>query len=212
VLISNPASGDLRHVLLTINSLLSNYSGKLTVIINDLKTPIFCRNVVILLILGAISDRALAADIALHFWYSLLMPAEYQRRLSAVITSFLASAKDKGFDSPVSLGPRSTLSLWVFPGNLECFEHFISQSISEDDAQGEHDRVRGASSREDFRERMYSALRPSHRLSFKKYRQFGIVLPFGASNAHFNAPNCSLFSFRGGWLQTDFADPLSGWE
>ena len=88
----------------------------------------------------------------------------------------------------------------------------MSSSLSIDDVQGEYDRVRAAPSQRDFRERMYLSLRPSHRVAFQEFRRFGIVLPFGAPNAHFNVSNSSLFSPEGKWLQTDFADPLEGWE
>jgi len=84
--------------------------------------------------------------------------------------------------------------------------------MSLDEVQREYDRVRTAPSREDFRERMYAQLRPSHRVAFQEYRRFGIVFPFGAVNAHFNTPNVSLFSLDGTWLQTDYADPLEGWD
>ena len=72
--------------------------------------------------------------------------------------------------------------------------------------------MRTAPSRRDYRDRMYAGLKPSHRVAFQEYRRFGIVLPFGAINAHFNVPNRSLFSPTGRWLQTDYADPLEGWE
>lgn len=86
----------------------------------------------------------------------------------------------------------------------------MNTSVSQ--IQDEYDRVRNAPSRRDFHERMYAKLRPSHRVAFHEFRRFGIVLPFGALNAHFNVPNLSLFSFEGSWLQTDYADPLEGWE
>jgi len=92
------------------------------------------------------------------------------------------------------------------------FGHFISSSMSIGDAQHEYDRVRNAASRSDWRDRMYAGLKPAHRAAFQRYRCFGIVLPFGAMTAHFNYPNHSLFSLRGKWLQTDYADPLEGWE
>jgi hypothetical protein len=67
-------------------------------------------------------------------------------------------------------------------------------------------------SREDLRDRFYCRLEPSHRLAFREFRNFGLVLPFGALNAHFNFPNRFLFSPSGKWLQTDHADPLGSWE
>jgi hypothetical protein len=210
-----PASGDLRHVMRTINALPPDYSGNLTVIMNDLATPVVCRNIVVLLILGTISDKVLATDIALHFLYSVFMPDEYRLHMLDVLTSYLKHMTAKGPNFSEPLGPRSTLSAYI-PG-LECLDHFrnfiaSSMSMSMDMAQDEYDRVRTAPSREDFRQRMYSQLRPSHRVAFHEFRRFGILLPFGAINAHFNTPNWSLFSSGGEWLQTDYADPLHGWE
>jgi len=69
-IITSAASGDLRHVVETINSLPDDYSGHLQVLINDVTLPVVARNIAILLILGTVSDETMAADIALHFWYS----------------------------------------------------------------------------------------------------------------------------------------------
>ena len=204
------ASGDLRHVLCTVNGLPSTYSGSLTILLNDINPSIVCRNIVILLILGNIQDKVVAADMALHFWYSAFMPMEYRLQISAMLSKFLQQTKEGKIVVP--LGPCSTLSCCLPEEASYFFLHFISGSISIDDAQEEYDRVRNAPVRGDLRDRMYARLNPSHRVAFQEYRRFGIVLPFGAMNAHFNSPNLSLFSPDGKWLQTDYADPLEGWE
>jgi hypothetical protein len=165
---------------------------------------IFCRNVVLLLILGTVSDEAIAADMALHFWYSVYLPMEYRLQLSVILKSFL----EQGIERPIPLGPRSTLSTWFPREFLPYFLHLISSSFSIGDIQDEYNRVRSAPSRQDLRDNMYASLKPSHRLAFLGYRRFGIILPFGAMNAHFNCPNLSLFFHEGKWLQT----PLGGWE
>jgi hypothetical protein len=180
--------------------------------INDLSGPTVCRNILLLLILGTISDKVMAADIALHFWYSVFMPHEYRMQISAALSSFLHRTNEIGPVFSTPLGPRSTLSSCIPSQGNEYFMHFLSHSISLDEVQHEYDRVRTAPSREDFRERMYARLRPSHRVAFLEYRRFGIVLPFGAINSHFNTPNLSMFSREGNWLQTDYADPLEGWK
>jgi len=95
---------------------------------------------------------------------------------------------------------------------MEGFRCLVSSPLSFGEAQEGYDRVRTAPSRQDYRDRMYAGLKPSHRVAFQEYRRFGIVLPFGAMNAHFNSPNRSLFSPTGSWLQTDYADPLEGWD
>ncbi|KJA20456.1 hypothetical protein HYPSUDRAFT_43147 [Hypholoma sublateritium FD-334 SS-4] len=207
-----PASGDLRHAVLTVNNLPENFLGDLKLVINDRAPHVTSRNLVVLLVLGMIQDEALAADIALHFWYSVFYPGEYTLRISAIITSALSSAiKDKGALN-VPLGPRSSLSCTSLPNILPFLSHILGPSQNLEEFQTAYDSVRKAPEREDFRDRMYAGLRPSHRVAFQKYRRFGIVLPFGAINAHFNAANHSLFSFDAQWLQTDFADPLGGWE
>jgi hypothetical protein len=204
------ASGDFRNVLRTVNSLPSTYSGKLSILLNDLNLAIVCRNVMLLLILGNIPDESLAADIALHFWYSAFMPMEYRLQLSTLVSKFIQQTKDGKVVIP--LGPHSTLSCCLPEEATYFFLHFISSNLTVGDAQEEYDRVRNAPSRRDYRDRMYARLKPSHRVAFQEYRRFGIVLPFGAINAHFNRPNPSLFSPQGKWLQTDYADPLEGWE
>ena len=175
--------------------------------VNDLNPAVMCRNIVLLLILGTISDEVIAADVALHFWYSAFIPAEYLLQISIALVSFL------GYESRTfPLGPHSTLSGWLSSQVKEGLSHFISSPISVRDAQDEYARVRNAPSRRDFRDRMYIGLRPSHRVAFQEYRRSGIILPFGAATAQFNCPNRSLFSPSGKWLQTDYADPLEGWE
>ncbi|KAF8963740.1 hypothetical protein BDZ97DRAFT_1758356 [Flammula alnicola] len=182
------ASGDLRNVILTVNRLPSNDPGHLKILLNDHAPNNICRNIALLLILGTIPDENLAADIALHF--------ECNLRISAII---------------LKLGPSSSLSCASQDVATPFYGHIISPSGKMDDFQAEYDLVRGAPSRRDYRDRMYSRLRP-HRVAFQEYRRFGIILPFGAMNAHFNVPNRSLFSFSGQWLQTDFPDPLESWD
>jgi len=204
------ASGDLRHVLSTVNGLPPTYSGRLTILLNDINPVIVCRNILLLLILGNIPDKVVAADIALHFWYSAFTPAAYRLQISQLLLNFLLQTKEGEIIVP--LGPCSTLFCYLPEEASYFFQHWISDSMSIGDAQEEYDRVRNAPARGDFRDRMYARLNPSHRVAFQEYRRFGIVLPFGAANAHFNTPNLSLFSRHGKWLQTDYADPLEGWE
>ncbi|KAF8636838.1 hypothetical protein AX17_003230 [Amanita inopinata Kibby_2008] len=201
------ASGDLRNVVMTINSLPENYSGQLNILLNDHNLPVVFRNIVLLFILGSTEDQSLAADVALHFWYSAFLPAVYRTRISALTTAFLSKLYDIH-----PLGPLSNLQCFVPTNVKEYFSHLASSSFAVAEAREEYDRVRNNPSRGDYRDRMYLLLRPSHRVAFKVFRLFGLILPFGALNAHFNVPNASLFSLNRKWLQTDFADPLEGWD
>ena len=211
LMVTLTASGDLRHVIQSFNGLPSDYSGHLNILVNDFNPIIFCRDIVLLLILGNVPDEIVAADMALHFWYSISMPQEYHFRLVVIVTSFVQQLHAMTF--PMSLGPRSTLLTFFRTEFLTTyFNHFISSSLSTREIQDEYTRVRTEPSRQDYRDRMYASLKPSHRVAFHQYRRSGIVLPFGAKNDHFTRPNHSLFSLEGKWLQTDYADPLEGWE
>jgi len=197
-------------VLRTFNGLPLDYSGRLNFLVNDHNPFIFSRNIALLLILGNVADETIAADIALHFWYSAFIPVGYRFQLSVILMAFLQKLTDGVL--PIPLGPRSTISAFVSKEVASHLSHFVSSQLSTAEIQNEYDRVRTAPSRCDYRDRMYASLKPSHRVAFNEFRRFGIVLPFGAMNAHFDCPNLSLFSPDGKWLQTDYADPLEGWE
>jgi len=205
-----PASGDIRNIVATVNALGSDYSGQLNIILNDLNPFVVSRNIALLLILGTIPDEVVAADIALHFWYSVFMPMEYRLRVLSMVSTLLKNGDSAG---PIvaPLGPHSTLTCLVSSDVRRLLMENVGPIMSPDQAQIEYKRVRKAPTRVDFRDRMYLGLKPSHRLAFLEYRRFGMILPFGALNAHCNVPNPSLFA-DGVWLQTDFADPLESWE
>lgn len=204
------ASGDIRNIVATVNALGPDYSGQLNIVLNDINPHIVSRNIALLLILGTIPDEVVAADIALHFWYSVFLPMEYRLRILLMVSTLLKKGSSA---APIvaPLGPHSKLTCLVSSDVRTLLMENAGPGMSPDQAQVEYQRVRGAPARADFRDRMYMGLKPSHRLAFLEYRRFGVVLPFGAFNAHCNVPNPSLFS-DGMWLQTDYADPLESWE
>ncbi|EAU89182.2 hypothetical protein CC1G_08589 [Coprinopsis cinerea okayama7 len=213
-----PASGDLRHVVRTINKLPDDFSGNINILLNDGCLNVALRNLVLLLILGTAEDEALGVDIATHFWYSTFMPIEYNLHITLAITRFVSHldsrSEGKG-EIGFKLGLRSAVdgaAILSAPGAVELLRHFSSANFDIEDAQKECDRVKHDPSRRDYRDRYYLRLKPSHRVAYQEFRRFGLLLPFGAPNHHFNHPNSSLFSKEGKWVQSDFAEPLNGWE
>lgn len=85
------ASGDLRNVIRTINCLPEDYTGKLNVLLNDKQSFVVLRNIVLLEILGTISDKRKAADIALHLWYSAFIPQEYAAEMLPLVMSIAST-------------------------------------------------------------------------------------------------------------------------
>ncbi|KAJ3506035.1 hypothetical protein NMY22_g17377 [Coprinellus aureogranulatus] len=208
-----PASGDLRHVLKTINSLPSDYSGKLTVLINDGTMAISCRNYLILLLLGTIDDEATAADIALHFWYSMFMPPDYKHQVWLASEKYIDHCVEYlAPQPPLKLGPRSDIAMPCIPGVQKTMEHVAASSMTPKAAKEEYFQMRNRKSKQDYASRMYYSLKPSHRVAFQEYRRTGVVLLFGANLEKFTATNQSLFMPSGRWFQTELADPLYGWN
>jgi len=211
------ACGDLRNVIKTVNSLPPTYTGAIEILINDRNPPVIARNLMFLLILAEVADEDLAVDTVLHLWYSTFIPKEYTIQmllLAPKLWSYLTDEETSG--SPFPLGKTSTLRMdGMLEPLLDVLLHYLKpegQSLTLEEAQAEYSRVKRFPTRLDYRDRLYAGLRPSHRLAFEEYRRFGLVLPFGAANNHFNTPNPTLFSEDGRWLQTDFADPLEGWR
>jgi hypothetical protein len=88
-----------------VNGLSDDYSGKLTIVLNDHEYLITLRNIILLQILGTVSDIRLAADIALHFWYSAFMPRDYH----FLVDSLALQIVEQGDVFESKLGGRTTL-------------------------------------------------------------------------------------------------------
>lgn len=210
------ASGDLRHVMKTVNSLPPNYSGRFDILLNDSNNCIASRNIALLLILGTIQDEHLSAEIALHFWYSTLIPREYQLKITNVLFPLLnhLAKLEKSSEqwTPFPLNSSSTLEVECGVNDIgHCLAWYAHQGHA-DALRAEYDRARTSHSLRDHRDRTYAGLDPSHRVAFYRYRRSGLALPFGAATKHFDQWNHSLFSFREKWLQSDNSDPLDGWN
>jgi hypothetical protein len=67
--------------MMTINSIPADYPGKIFVAINDLEARVLARNLLLLLAISGVKNQDLAADIALHLWYSAFIPKEYNDRI-----------------------------------------------------------------------------------------------------------------------------------
>lgn len=50
------------------------------------------------------------------------------------------------------------------------------------------------------------------RVAQLKFREDGMLMPFGASRRGFDVPNPVLFQFQDSWPMHEAAAPLSGWS
>lgn len=131
----------MRDIVRTINELPSDYSGKIDILLNDREPLIVLRNILLLLILGKVTDKVKAADIALHMWYSAFVPAEYDIATLSILVPFLdeieRSEEGEILTFSSSLGTNSTLSgvtstevgLWL--GTMMGVQHELSDVAKE---------------------------------------------------------------------------------
>lgn len=210
----------------TVNELPCDYSGTLTVLLSGTDSGIICRSIMLLVILGTLpsSQDDLSVDVALHFWYSILYPSAYDSLVTRLVNEkiFPHFFEDKTKEeSPLSLGPTSTLHVgFTEAAKPPLFQRFYEYSktatrsrVDAEGIRGEYNRARSRPATKDCRDDILSHLDSSHRLAFARYREDGLLLPFGSTNrGHFDAFNPSLFSLEGRWLQHDLSDPLDGWQ
>lgn len=212
------ASGDLRNVLVTVNSLPLDYPGHLSIVLNDLHPRVALRNQLILSVLLEVEDKFLAADIALHLWYSAFIPSEYELRIISAATARLVKWKNHSSSSEPESDATESTRLMLHLSDAVHAEFFsLSNQIESkvpdtESAANEFSNVMFAAHRIDYHDRYHCKLKPAHRLAMRDYRSFGLVLPFGAANPHFNSPNRTLFSKTGRWVQSDMVSAIEGWN
>jgi hypothetical protein len=118
-----------------VNSLPEDYSGKLTIVLNDFSYLVTLRNILILQILGTVSDVRLAADIALHLWYSAFIPQDY----FFLVNSLAMKLVEQGDIFESKLSDRTSMLVDINSDLREVFESHIfpDQTLSKDDAANE---------------------------------------------------------------------------
>ncbi|RAH49614.1 uncharacterized protein BO95DRAFT_450149 [Aspergillus brunneoviolaceus CBS 621.78] len=177
------ASGDLRNVIKTVADLPTAYSGPLDITINDQVEDVVIRNVILLLVALVVDDPNEAIDCIIHLWYSTLVRQSDIRVLSDRIWPLIQDVCHTTIDHE-RLEPSAQM---IRTGQVF--------GASEKDLHDEH----------------MIFLSPRQRLAYHKFRQDGLLLPFGYPRHDFVQPNLTLFQYRGVWPPMARANPLSGW-
>ncbi|GJE94081.1 zf-MYND and DUF4470 domain-containing protein [Phanerochaete sordida] len=203
------ASGDLRNAIKTVNGLPEDYAGTLTILLNDREPYTTLRNILTLQLLAQTADKPHAADAALHLWYSAFLPQEHADAIAALARALAAS----GGIMHTQLGENASLDVDI--GAAPCAlagQLFASKQYSAAAARQSLTATRFDPARVDLRHRRWMRCTPPHRLALAQHARTGVLLPFGAPRARFEAPNRTLFDPDGEWVQGDGADPLDVWD
>jgi Domain of unknown function (DUF4470) len=143
--VSFVGSGHLRNIVRTVNELPSDYSGELTILLNDDRILTVARNIMLLLKLGCTPNVKDAAEYALHIWYSAFMPIDYDLEVKSTLSLLLDNLQENKlgnitFSSPLS--QTSNLSSMIIPGVIEWYCHMVQSKIDRASAIAELKRVR----------------------------------------------------------------------
>ncbi|KEY75023.1 hypothetical protein S7711_01362 [Stachybotrys chartarum IBT 7711] len=215
------ASGDIRNVVKTIAQIPSKYNHSVHVTINDRDPEIVVRNVILLLIALVVEDPDEAVECIIHVWYSTLVRKSdidlLQFCIRPLVEAVCEKVKDKRSDTILvktwSFGQRSlrvALDKASWARLLSSLD--IPEGLTMDRARETRAAIMMAESRKDYRARQLVCQSPSHRLALHKFRQDGLLLPFGTPRRDFLEPNPTFFQSDKTWPMKDNADPREGWS
>jgi hypothetical protein len=206
---SKTASGDLRHVVKTIANLPDGITQQISVTINDREFDVVARNTILLLLAltaqGStdIQGTTIPLDISealIHVWYSALIPSSIMSHLQDRVKPMIVDVCSRIANKPpntilaktweFSAGRTLRLVLkkedWLkLPGFLD---------IPNDMTLGHATQIRRAVTlapeRGDYRDRWYfKDASPFIRIAKQRFREDGLLLPFGHPRMAFDIPN-----------------------
>lgn len=195
---ADTASGDIRHIVKTIACLPIGFTQRIGMYINDIDLDVVARNLILLLVALSVEDDKEAVECMIHVWYSALLRAPdlviLRDRIRPMIEDVCHKIQNK---SPTALLGKT----WTFAqhscrieltkeswGKLVlCLSNI--ESFSTERATQIRSAVTLAPERIDYRDRHMLGLTPTHRICKQRFREDGLLLPFGASRLDFNIPN-----------------------
>ncbi|KAF5541431.1 hypothetical protein FMEXI_7944 [Fusarium mexicanum] len=215
------ASGYLRNVVKTIAELPPGSDQPLDITINDRDLNIVGRNAIILLIALTSDDDEQAVDCIIHTWYSSFIRKSDQAVLEQRIRPLIQAVCDKTKGKPEN---RILGKTWVFgnrslrlvlpKGTWDKLLSFVKAPIglTMEKANQYRKAVTLAECHRDFLHRHYVLIPPSHRVAKQRFREDGVLLPFGVGRSEFTVPNPTLFHNPGSWPMEYSGEPLDGWS
>ncbi|CAF3612824.1 unnamed protein product [Fusarium graminearum] len=216
------ASGDLRNVVKTVVGLPSTYGQTINIVMNDRDLDVVARNAIMLLLALTAEGQDEVIDCIIHVWYSAFLRKSDVDIINQKVRPLLKEVCDKIKGQPPNtylgktwvFGHQRSLRLVLEKSSWEGLLALIDvpKGLTADKANIIRTAVTLADSRVDYRDRAYLFFPPAHRVARHRFREDGLLLPFGTCRTEFRLPNPTFFQNKDNWPMRDNSDPLSGWS
>ncbi|CAG8737358.1 14830_t:CDS:2, partial [Racocetra persica] len=209
------ASGDLNDIIMSVNGIPLDFNQPVNICVNDFAERVVVRNFIILYLFAKLGKNAI--DIAIHIWYSSALTDEQMIGcygiFNTVFQDLLGSnmsgsqiTEEYEFKCKVKICTHFSPNTWM------CLAEMLENSTDLQTGVMLRNKIMLDPARIDYRHRHMQALTPGERICFDNFRHHGILLPYGALNAHHNVQNKFILDPTYGWLLPDNSEPLSGWD
>lgn len=187
----------MRNVVKTVASLPDTYTGQVLLAVNDLDLEIVARNLIMLLIALKVRDSEQAVQSIIHIWYSASIRPTDAQILTEVICPMIEEVCAKIADRAAGSLQAKT---WTFGKSAlrlvlkkeswtDLLSYFrLPPGLTYQQAHDKRVVVTKAEEQDEIA-RDFCVRHPEHRVCKDKYREDGIMLPFGHSREEFTIPN-----------------------
>ena len=183
----------------TVAALPTDFAGAVNLTLNDWDPDVVGRNVVLLLIALIVEHKEEAIDCMIHFWYSASLRQSHMNILKQRIDPLIQRVREKTKNASVTslhdetwtFGKQSlrlvfTQENWTRLGD---FLQALPQTPNTFRPIEIRQAITLASSRQDFRDLHQLFDPPAHRIAKHRFREDGLLLPFGSHRSGFVWPN-----------------------
>ena len=210
---NNTASGDLRNVVKTLTDLPTGFTRRVCTTINDREFQVVARNACLLLFalsmergedvgtqdVGTLNQQS-RAEALVHLWYSALLPAatvtcfrtQILPMIEAVNEQIFSGVDNVLYEKTWEFSSGATVTLVLKKDEWTAVRDLLNVSLGltrKDACQIRQD-ICLAPEREDYRHRWYfKDETPFMRVAKQRFREDGLLPPFGSSRTEFSEPN-----------------------
>ena len=189
------ASGDPRNIICTVNGLSSSYNGTCAIVLNDKNYNVVARNITMLLIAAQLPPLD-AAELILHVWYSGRLSKGMLAAIEKYVKEPVADivAKIKGKSDHVLQSKKWTygaveMTVCLYKPQWTTLLQILEAKHEVQKTEQERRKIVLAPTRIDYRERELYILSGPRRMCSAKFRETGVLAPFGSCLEQFDCSN-----------------------